>query len=179
MGAAFTFRAGAGFPGEVTRQENSIILPCVIDAAAPPLFYGCPVAVDTTTNGVRPIVSPDTVANLYGILVRPFPTSQASTTNFGNTPLGGAGVPPTSGPCSVLISGWINVQVPAGQTLTTKNGIVYIWTAASSGVHILSGFEAVTPGGSGIQISGTGIGLTTSYNGAQDANGVIELQFNV
>ncbi len=52
MGAAFTFRAGAGFPGNVTRQENSIIEPALIDAAAPPLLYGVPVVIDPTTQGV-------------------------------------------------------------------------------------------------------------------------------
>lgn len=175
MGAAFTFRAGAGFPGEVTRQENSIIEPVVIDASAPPLLYGVPVVIDPTTQGIRPLVAGDSgLTAFYGILVRPFPTSQASTTNFGNTPLGGAGVPPASGPASVLVSGYIAVQVPIGQTLATKNGAVFVWVAATSGAHIQGGFETVT--------SGSTITIPLSlarYNGGQDANGIIELAFNV
>jgi len=176
MGAAFTFRAGAGFPGNVTRQENSVIEPCLIDASAPPLFYGCPMVADTTvTNGVRPFTIGDTVTQLYGILVRPFPTSQFSTTNYGNTPLGTNPAPPTSGPCDVLVSGYINVQVPIGSALALKNGAVYIWNVASSGLHVLSGFE--TGPSSTIQI--TGLGVTTHFNGPQDANGIIELAFNI
>lgn len=178
MGAAFTFRAGAGFPGEVTRQENSIIEPVVLNASFAPTFYGQPMTVDQSAGNagiVRPFTTGDTAANnpIYGILVRSFPQSQATASNFGNTPLGGAGVPPTSGPASLLVSGYIAVQVPIGQTLAVKNGLVYIWVAASSGAHIQGGFEAVTSG-STITMLGT-----TRFNGAQDANGIIELAFNL
>jgi len=125
MGAAFTFRAGAGFPGEITRQENSIIEPFVINPSFAPTFYGQPMTVDQSGANVgivRPYTVGDTAAAnpIYGVLVRSFPQSQATATNFGNTPLGGAGVPPTSGPASLLVSGYIAVQVPVGQTLTTK-----------------------------------------------------------
>jgi hypothetical protein len=177
MGAAFTFRAGAGFPGEVTRQENSIIEPVVLNASNPPLLYGVPMVIDSTGGNagiVRPLVAGDSgLTAFYGILVRPFPTSQASVTNFGNTPLGGAGVPPTSGPASLLVSGYIAVQVPVAQTLAVKNGLVFIWVAATSGAHIQGGFETVS--------SGSTISIPASlcrYNGAQDANGIIELAFN-
>jgi hypothetical protein len=175
MGAAFTFRAGAGFPGEVSRQENSIIEPCVLNAAFPPLLFGIPMIVDTAGGNagiVRPYTSGDT-ANPYGILVRSFPQSTATATNFGNTPLGGAGVPPSSGPAALLISGYIIVQVPVGSALPTKNGPVFIWTAATSGAHIQGGFETASSG-STIAITGT-----THFNGPQDANGNIELVFNI
>jgi len=179
MGAAFTFRAGAGFPGNVTRQENSIIEPALIDAAAPPLLYGVPVLIDPTTNGVRPIVTADltSLTNFYGVLVRAFPTSQASTTNYGNTPLGTNPIPPSSGPCDVLVSGYINVQVPVGSALANKNGPVYVWVAASTGVHVMGGFETSPSAGNTAAIGGAGV--TTHYNGGQDANGIIELVFNI
>jgi hypothetical protein len=176
MGAAFTFRAGAGFPGEVSRQENSIIEPVVLNAGFPPLLYGIPMIVDIATGTnpgiVRPYTSGDT-ANPYGILVRSFPQSQATASNFGNTPLGGAGVPPSSGPASLLISGYIIVQVPAGSASAVKNGAVFIWTAATSGAHIQGGFETASSG------STTPVTGTTHFNGPQDANGFIELVFNI
>jgi hypothetical protein len=175
MGAAFTFRAGAGFPGAVTRQENSIIEPVLIDASAPPLLFGVPVVIDPTTQGIRPLVAGDSaLTTFYGVLVRPFPTSTASATNFGAVPLGTAGVPPTSGPADVLVSGYINVQVPVGSTAAVKNGAVFIWIAATSGVHIQGGFETAASGGNTIAIAGT-----THFNGPQDANGIIELVFNI
>jgi hypothetical protein len=178
MGAAFTFRAGAGFPGEVTRQENSIIEPCVLNAATPPLFYGTPLIADASTGLLRPFAAGDTaLANFYGILVRTFPSSQASATNFGNTPLGGAGVPPTSGPAGLLVSGYIAVQVPVGATAALKNGAVFVWCAASTGAHIQGGFETAASGGNTAAITGSGV--TTHFNGPQDANGVIELVFNI
>lgn len=177
MGAAFTFRAGAGFPGAVTRQENSTIEPVVLNASNPPLLYGIPMLIDTSGGNagvVRPYGTSDTATSFYGVLVRPFPTSQASATNFGNTPLGGAGVPPTSGPADLLVRGYINVQVPVGQTLAVKNGTVYVWVAASSGAHVLGGFEAVSSG------STVTIALSNArFNGPQDANGIIELAFSI
>jgi len=183
MGAAFTFRAGAGFPGAVSRQENSTIEPVLIDASAPPLLYGVPVIIDATTAGIRPLVAGDTaITNIYGVLVRPFPTSQFSVSNYGNTPLGGAGIPPASGPADVLTRGYIIVQVPIGTTVATKNSAVFVWIAATSGVHIQGGFETVASGGNTIAIAGssyiTGQG-NTHFNGPQDANGLIELAFNI
>lgn len=176
MGAAFTFRAGAGFPGEVSRQENSIIEPVVLNAATPPTFFGQPMLADATTGAIRPIVTADTTSLVafYGVLVRSFPQSQATATNFGNTPLGGAGTPPTSGPAGLLISGYIIVQVPVAQTLAIKNGLVYIWVAASTGAHVMGGFETVPSAGNTATIGGT-----SHFNGPQDANGNIELVFNI
>lgn len=186
MGAVILFREVAGFPGSITRVPNSIVEPCLIDASAPPLLYGVPVIMDQTTNGVRPFVATDTSAQLlYGILVRPFPTSQFSATNYGSTPLGTPGVPPVSGPCDVLVSGYINVQVPVGSpNPTTAGGTtvaneVYIWIAATSGVHIQGGFETVASGGNTLLVTSAANGVTTHYKGPQDANGVIELAFNV
>ncbi len=176
MGAAFTFRAGAGFPGEVSRQENSIIEPFVINASTPPLLYGIAMIVDTTTGISRPYAAGDTaITTPFGVLVRPFPSSQASATNFGNTPLGGAGVPPSSGPASLLVSGYIIVQVPVGSTAAVKNWPVFVWAAATSGVHIQGGFETAASGGNTAALSTS----LCHFNGQQDANGLIELSFNV
>ena len=172
MGAAFTFRAGAGFPGAISRQENSSIEPVLIDASAPPLLYGVPVVIDPTTQGIRPIVAGDSaLTTIFGILVRPFPTSQFSVSNFGNTPLGGAGVPPTSGPADVLTRGYIIVSVVGA---TKKDSLVDIWFAASSGSHVQGGFEGVHTGGSSLSLP-----LNTYFNGVPDANGLVELAFNI
>jgi len=176
MGAAFTYRAGAGFPGAVTRQENSIIEPFVINASTPPLLYGIAMIVDTTTGIARPYAAADTgITTPYGVLVRPFPTSQATATNFGNTPLGGAGVPPTSGPADLLVSGYINVQIPVGSTAPVKNGAVFVWAAATSGLHIQGGFETAASGGNTAALS---VALC-HFNGPPDANGILELVFNI
>lgn len=180
MGAVILFREVAGFPGCITRVPNSIIEPCLIDASAPPLLYGVPVVIDPTTQGIRPLVAGDSaLTTFYGVNVRPFPESQFSATNYGSTPLGTPAVPPTSGPADggVMVSGYINVQVPLGSPAALKNGAVFVWIAATSGVHIQGGFETVANGGNTIAISGTGV--TTHYNGAQDANGVLELIFNI
>jgi hypothetical protein len=176
--AVMTFRMGAGFAGDVNRTNPSFVEPVLIDAAAPPTAYGQGVLIDPTTQGVRPLVAGDqALTSIYGITVRPFPQQAATAPQqFGGTgALGTTVAPPTSGAMDVLRSGYIMVSVVGA---TVKNGTVYIWTAASSGSHIQGGFEGVNPGGSGMALS-SGAGSTTAYNGSPDANGIVELMFNI
>lgn len=168
---AFQFRMGAGFPGDVNRTHPATIEPVLIDASAPPTAYGQPVLVDPTTQGVRPYTAGDTATLPYGVTVRPYPIQQASASNYGAASLGAA-TPPTSGAMDVLRAGYIMGQVPAGQ-IPVKDGTVYIWTAASSGAHVQGGFEATNPSANGIALAGV------TFNGGADANGVVEIAFNI
>lgn len=175
---AFQFRMGAGFPGDVNRTHPVTIEPTLIDASAPPAFYGEGVIVDATTQGVRPLnsvaVGGDVnVTQLYGVTVRPFPIQQASASNFGAAALGAA-APPTSGQIDTMRAGYIIVSIPAGQN-PSKGDPVYIWTAASSGAHVQGGFEAVIDHGTNTTPALTGI----TFNGHPDANGNVEIAFNI
>ncbi len=172
--AAFKFRMGAGFAGDVNRSHPASIEPCLIDAAAPPTQYGQPVLVDATTQGVRPFAAGDqsnTVAAGYGLTVRPYPTQQASASNFGQADIGAA-IPLTSGVLDVLRAGYIMVQIPAGQA-PVKGSPVYVWAAASTGAHILGGVEATYSAGNTTQL------LNATFNGSPDATGVAEIAFNI
>jgi len=175
--AAFTFRMGAGFPGDITRIELATVEPCLIDVNSPPTAYGQPVVMDPTTQGVRPIAAGDSALTaIYGFTVRPFPTQQQSTANFGATVLGGTQVPPTSGVIDVLRSGYILSQLSNPTVVPVKGGTVDVWFAASSGAHVQGGVEAAHTGGSSFTIVGS---TTTDFNGGPDANGVVEVAFNI
>ncbi len=172
--AAFQFRMGAGFAGDVNRSHPASIEPTLIDASAPPTLYGQPVLVDATTQGVRPFASGDqsnTVAAGYGITVRPYPTQQSSASNFGAAALGAA-TPPVTGIIDVLRAGYIMVNLPAGGT-PVKGGAVYVWAAASSGSHVLGAVEAAYTAGSTTQL------LNATFNGSPDASGNVEIAFNI
>ncbi len=170
--AAFGFRMGAGFPGDVNRSHPMSIEPALIDASAPPLFYGQPVLVDATTQGVRPYVAGDqsnTVASGYGMTVRPYPFQQ---TSGGMSAAFGAATPPVTGIMDVLRSGYIMINLPAGGA-PVKGGAVYIWAAASTGAHVQGTIEAAYSAGNTTQL------LNATFNGSPDANGNVEVAFNI
>lgn len=171
---AFQFRMGAGFPGDVNRTHPASIEPCLIDASAPPTAYGQPVLVDATTQGVRPFAAgdqSDTVAAGYGVTVRPYPFQQSSASNFGEAAIGAA-TPPVTGVMDVLRAGYIMGKVPAGQT-AVKGAAVYVWAAASTGSHVIGGLETAYSAGNTTQL------LNATFNGTPDADGNVEIAFNI
>ncbi len=169
---AFQFRMGAGFPGDVNRTHPATIEPALIDASAPPTLYGQPVLVDPTTQGVRPFAAGDTaVTAAWGMTVRPYPIQQNAGTNFGAASFG-TGTPPASGPIDVLRAGYIMAQLPSGES-SLKGGAVYVWCAASTGVHVQGGIESAASSGNTAALA------DCQFNGPPDANGYVEISFNV
>ena len=174
--AAFKYRMGAGYPGDVTRTHPVDIFPELADATTPPDLAGQGVILDATSHRVRKlIVATDGVTGsiaLYGITVRTFPFQQAqTTTNFGAVAIGGSSLP-VSGEVDVLRRGSIIVRVPPGQT-PVKGGAVFIGNVASSGDHVQGGFEAVDGTTNTIDVS------NAVWNSGVDANGFAELVFNI
>lgn len=172
---AITFRMGAGQPGDVNRTHPASIPPFLIDPTNPITFYGQPGLINPTSSGLRALLSSDTaVVDIDAIAVRPYPIQVASATNYGAQALGSGAVPPAQ-PLDGLVSGYIMVQLPAGQS-PQKGGEVFIWIAASSGAHVQGGFEASSTGGSTFAISGND---KTQFNSGADAFGVAEIGFNI
>ena len=176
---AFLLRMPAGIPGECTRGwgnsiiETQIITPSGTTGA--PTAYGVPLVVDSTAGNVGNMrvvgtQSGDTALQgivPYGLLIRPFPT-QSSTWP---TDALGTSVPPASGPCDVMKSGYATVLL-SGTSAAVKGGPVYIWTAAASGTHIVGGFEATNPSGNGIAWPGA------YFMGPADASSNVEIAVN-
>jgi hypothetical protein len=173
--AAFQFRMGAGFAGDVNRTHPANIEPVINNATTPVLLAGLASLVDTATNTIRSIASGDTTMTVpYGVTVRAYPFQVASATNYGAQAFGTAALS-ASTLQDVLRAGYIMVQLPAGAATVTKGAPVFVWCAASSGAHVQGGFEAVATGGSTAALDVTRF----SYNGPQDATGVVELSFNI
>jgi len=160
---AFTFRMGAGSAGTVNRLHPADIMPSLMDTTTPIRRYGDP-AIAVSTGGYRGILAADQAAGtkINGVLVRSYPTQQANLSQAL-----GDGVPPTSGIIDILVEGNIMVKVVGAPT---KRSQAFVWAAASTGSHVLGGFEAAATGGSTMA-------LTNAYfNGPADANGVAELK---
>ena len=170
---AFAFRMGAGFAGDVNRTHPMTIVPELPNATNPPTLYGQAVLMDVTTQTIRRLIPADTaVTRVYGITVRSFPTQQSSGSNYGEAALGAA-VPPTTGVTDVLRSGYIMVQLFDNFNVAKKGGPVFVWVAANSGNHVTGGFEDRASAGN------TAALLDCTFNGTPDANGVVELAYNI
>lgn len=169
---AFTYRMGAGFPGDVNRTHPASIVPGLQDSNDPIRLYGDPALFDATDNTYRGFTTADTTDGTFiaGVLVRPYPVQQQTG---GMAASLGAATPPTSGVIEVLDDGFILVKCNNfGANPPKKGGDVWVWVVASTGNHVLGGFEAAedsTPAN------------TTKIANAQwmsppDANGVAELR---
>lgn len=168
---AFAFRMGAGFAGDVNRTHPVSIEPCLIDTTLPPTAYGQAVLLDATSHNVRRWNTGDAAGAAFGVTVRPYPTQQASASNFGEATLGAA-TPPVTGIMDIMRSGYIMVNLPFGGS-PVKGGTVYVRVAATSGNHIIGSFEAASDGSNNVALTGC------IFNGSPDANGNVEISFNV
>lgn len=178
---AFQFRMGAGFAGAVNTSHPANIRGFLKDSSNPPTFFGQPVMINASTNAVRSVLDTDrtgSATDVFGVIVRPYPFlgSTAPTNSYAGTgaqstlPWGGNQLP--DGAVDVLLSG--NIMVPVVGT-PSNGSVAYIWTAASSGAHIIGGWEASNPSTSGFAITWD----KTQFGSPPDASGIAELRFNV
>lgn len=167
--AAFQFRMGAGFPGEVNRTHPASISPALNDATNPVLAPGM-ACIATTSNTVRQLAAGDTaLTDIYGVAVRAYPFQVAAASNYGSQAFGAAALVANQ-MIDVLELGYILVQVPAGST-ATKGAAVYLWCAASTGAHVQGAFEVGASGGNTAALSNR-----WSFNGPCDATGIVEVR---
>lgn len=174
---AFLYRIPCGIPGDVNRAwgahiEAASVTP--VGTTGAPTTYGVPVVVDATGGNVgnlRTVTTGDTA--IYGILVRPFPSQSLPTVaNGAYSDNFGAGVPPPKGSVDVLRRGYMTVLL-AGTTPAVKNAPVYVWLAAPTGAHVTGGFEAAAGTG------GQTLAIPATFMGAADANGNVEIAYNL
>ena len=166
---AFTYRMGAGFPGDINRTQPFSAVPGLINTTTPPRAYGDPVLVNAADNTLRGVVVGDgsnTPAAIYGVLVRPFPTQQQSG---GMSSALGAAAAPTSGVADFLTQGFIMAKLPAGASVA-KGGQVFVWCAATSGNNIQGALVAAASGTNTLSVT------NARFNGPADANGNVEIE---
>jgi hypothetical protein len=169
------YRMGAVFAGDITRMTPAAIVePCVTDPTNPPSFTGQALTIDATSNCARPVMA--ATEHVYGISVRGFPTQAPNASGYyGQAGFGAvspwlaAGQPQNA--VDVLRQGYIGVQVNGA---TVKGGTVYVWSAATAAPHVQGGFEAATPG-----VNGFALPTSCTFQGAADANGMVEIAFNI
>jgi hypothetical protein len=176
---AFQFRMGAGFFGDVNRTHPFTVEPGLLDPTNPPLFYGQACVIDATSKKVRRVLSSDTaLTDIYGFAVRPFPFQDSGAAGtYGAQSLGGFTSIQTGMPVDVLRAGYMMTYING---TPGKGDSVYVWIAATSGVHNQGFLEAGATGGSTILITpAAGYTTLTTFNGPPDANGCGEVVLHV
>lgn len=164
---AFQFRMGTGFPGDVNRFHPASIEPNQNNATNPLDVYGNAVVVNSADNTVRKILTSDSaITTIYGIGVRPYPTQ---TMTGGPNAAFGVGSVNVNQPLDVLRSGYFFSKVNTSGGTPAKDGTVYLWVAASTGTHVLGGFEAAASGGNTVALT------NVFFNGPTGSDGVGEL----
>ncbi len=175
--AAFTYRSGAGFPGDVNRMHPASINAYMPDPTTPPDLFGQPVIVDGTSHQVRKMASGDTAVTVpWGTTVRPFPFQQPTAATAGAPATVNSGTPPSNAPVDVLRAGYILVKLGDGQiTGAVLGGPVYVWCAASSGHNVAGSYTTSTTGGSVATLDANRF----YFHGTEDGSGIVEISFNV
>lgn len=178
---AFAFRMGAGFAGDVNRTHPANIEPALQNATTPVPLYGMPVLADTAgaTDTVRPFAAGDAAVTIaYGVAVRPFPQQQAvAATQFGAAALGASAPPGAGNEIDVLRAGYVMAQLNPGQANPTKGQAVLVQTAVT---QVVAG-NTLTQGQfmTAATVACATLDGRFTYNGPADANGVVEIAFNV
>lgn len=163
--AVFTYRMPAGIPGAIMRAQEATVDAAVLDTTNYPTAYGVPVVIDATSKSMRKVLAGDVAASIFGIYVRPYPTSNGSTSDGLGT-----STPPVSGIGNVLKRGYMTVQLNYGTA--TKGGAVYVRTVSGAST-IIGGFEAAADGSNSFALA------NAYFNGTADSNGQVEIAFNL
>lgn len=156
MSTAILYRMGHGVAGDITRQSQATIEPQILGATPFPAYgrFG-----KMVTGKFVPIGAGDTADDVYGLLVRPYPTQGANASD----PIGTA-VPPTTGLADVLRRGYVAVHVASG---TPAHG-TGVFIRLSNGA-----IEAAADGVNTIQVDGA------IFMSGKDAKGIAEIAFNI
>lgn len=160
---AILYRMPFGIPGDVTRQSQSTIEPQLFDPATPFTAYG--LFGKVVGGRFVPIGAGDTADDVYGLLVRPFPTQSASTAM-------GIAIPPANGPADVLRRGYGAVKLH-GSAPAALNGQVYLRVASGTASQPIGGVEAAADSTNTIAVP-NGV-----FMSAADADGNVEISFKV
>jgi len=191
---AFTYRMGAGSPGDVTRAHPASIRPFLNDATGsnPSTYFGQALLFHGATNTVRAVDHTDdsakggTTVAIAGISVRAYPTQDSGSGETFGAAAYGAGGPTPSSVVDTLTQGSILVQqnVPGGTYASGSlagyqvlGGPVYVRVTAGT----IAGWTTSMPVGGfevypDVTTSANQMTVANAYwNGPPDSFGVAEI----
>ena len=162
MSNAILYRMSSGIPGDVTRLSNATIEPGVYDPAKSFDTFGVPGKI--VSEKFVPLEAGDTADDIYGLLVRPYPTTSSQD------PLG-TSTPPKAGINDILRRGYMTVLLRAGTS--AKGGAVYVRIGSPVAGKPIGGIEAAADGADTVDLP------NATFMGAADASGNVEISYNI
>ncbi|MGS2677718.1 structural cement protein Gp24 [Citrobacter freundii] len=164
MDNTFLYRMPAGIAGAISRPQDLTVEPQTLDSAKAFAAYG--LAGKFSAGKFVPIEEADTAAVVVGIYVRPYPAaSQPDKVRQIGTGYNFAG--------DCMKRGYVTVNLGADASAVMLGGAVYMRVATPSDTSPLGAFLAAADGENTVQIT------NAFFNGPGDANGNIELAFNI
>jgi hypothetical protein len=168
---AYLYRMPSGVPGAIARDSVSTIEPARFDPDHPFAAYGAPGKI---ANGrFVPLASGDTVEQVYGLLVRPYPV----TGGAGSEPRDTA-TPPQAGAYAPLMADVLKrgyMTVANTQGTPALNGPVYIRVAAAAAGKPIGAFSASADS----TAANTPALPGAVFLCAADADGNVEIAYNL
>jgi hypothetical protein len=159
---AFIYNMPAGIPGDVSRKEHSKIEPQLFDASYPVTKFGVPVKM--VSGKIRPMLGEESYADVYGFLVRPYPSQMATSEAIATA------TPDVTKIADVMVSGYMMVKCINGTP--TKDAAAYFRHAAGSPAELIGQIEAGS-------LTDNTILTGAIFMGTGDADGNVEIKFNV
>lgn len=164
MDNTFLYRMPAGIAGAISRPQDLTVEPQTLDSAKAFAAYG--LAGKFSAGKFVPIEADDTAAVVVGIYVRPYPTaSQPDKVRQIGTGFNFAG--------DCMKRGYVIVNLGVDASSVALGGDVYMRVATPTASSPLGAFLAAADGANTVQIT------NAFFNGPGDANGNIELAFNI
>ncbi len=145
MGNAILYRMPSGIPGDVSRLQSATIESVPLNASLPFSAYGLPGKL--ASGKFVPIAGDEVAADIYGFLVRTYPTQTPNADGSGVA--GGIG--------SIMRRGFMTVKLNSGTA--ALGGKVYVRVDNESSGKPIGGIEAAAEVAvAGGVITGTGTG---------------------
>ena len=158
---AILYRASSGVAGDITRPDNTVVEPALLNAAKAPGAFGAPVKL---VNGkAEAIEAGDAGSDVFGILSRVAPSIAGDTAQaFASA------TPNTEATQGVVVKGYVNVKCAVGTPVRGEQ--VYVRIAAETGKAV-GDFETAAVTDKVVAVPGATWGVD-----GKDSNGVTEIR---
>lgn len=166
---AYLFNAPAGFPGDISRPDESNIEPAKLVALASVFVQSFGVAMRYVSGGIQQWTTGLAKADFAGALVREVPSIAGSTLSD-VADVNDGGVPNPFQVQGLLVRGYMVVKCTQGTP--ARGGIVYVRIVSATDRPI-GAFEASSDGGNSVALDAVQAEWATD---GVDANGFAELR---
>jgi len=158
---SFLYRAPSGVAGDITRQQDTIVEPGLLNASAAPTAFGTPLKI--VSGKFEKIASGDAATVFSGVLSRVAPSIAGDTAQTF-----ASGTPNVQSVQGIVVKGYVNVKCAVGTPV--RGASVYMRITADTGKAV-GDLETAADSGKCVALDG----VTWAVDG-KDADNVAEIR---